>query len=92
MVKYSARVWSSRSVNMAAEEWDNDKYPAAKTTRNRGMTTPKASTARNSGSSARMIRRACPAKIAANNATPAPSRKNESAPERLAGTTPVGTR
>ena len=56
------------------------------------MTTPKASTARNPGSSARMIRRVCPAKIAANNATPAPSRKNESAPERLAGTTPVGTR
>jgi hypothetical protein len=57
-----------------------------------GMTTPKASTARNSGSSARMIQRVCPAKIAANNATPAPSRKNESAPERLTGTTPVGTR
>ena len=36
MVKYSTRVWSSRSVNMAAEAWDNDKYPAAKTTRNRG--------------------------------------------------------
>ena len=56
------------------------------------MTTPKTSTARNPGSSARMIRRVCPAKIAANNATLAPSRKNESAPERLAGTTPVGTR
>ena len=37
------------------------------------MTTPKASTARNSGSSARMIRRACPAKIAANNATRPPA-------------------
>ena len=36
MVKYSARVWSSRSVNMAAEARDNDKCPAAKTTRNRG--------------------------------------------------------
>ena len=56
------------------------------------MTTPRVSTARNSGSSARMIQRVCPAKIAANNATLAPSRKNELAPERLAGTTPVGTR
>jgi hypothetical protein len=56
------------------------------------MTTPKASTARNSGSSARMIRRAWPAKIAANNAIPTPSRKNEPTPGWLAGTTPVGTR
>ena len=35
MVKYNARVWSSRSVNMADEAWGNGKYPAAKTTRNR---------------------------------------------------------
>jgi hypothetical protein len=44
------------------------------------MTTPKASTARNSGSSARMIRRACPAKIAANNATPAPAARTSRLP------------
>ena len=56
------------------------------------MTEPRASTARNSGNPAPAIRRACPAKIAANNAIPTPSRKNEPPPEWLAGTTPAGTR